>query len=61
MKYGLIGERLGHSFSREIHGKIADYEYELREIQRDELDGFTKCCGCPPRAPKQRGWWAAGG
>ncbi len=42
MKYGLIGERLGHSFSREIHGKIADYEYELCEIQRDELDGFMR-------------------
>lgn len=42
MKYGLIGERLGHSFSREIHGKIADYEYELCEIPRDELDGFMK-------------------
>ena len=42
MKYGLIGEKLGHSFSREIHGKIADYEYELREISGDGLDGFMK-------------------
>ena len=42
MKYGLIGEHLGHSFSREIHGKIADYEYELCEIPRDELDGFMR-------------------
>jgi len=42
MKYGLIGEKLGHSFSREIHGKIADYKYELREIPKEELDGFMK-------------------
>lgn len=42
MKYGLIGEHLGHSFSREIHGKIADYEYELCEIPRDELGGFMR-------------------
>ena len=32
MKYGLIGARLGHSFSREIHKKIADYDYELCEL-----------------------------
>lgn len=42
MKYGLIGERLGHSFSKEIHAKLGDYEYELCEIARDELDGFMK-------------------
>ncbi len=32
MEYGLIGARLGHSFSREIHGMIADYEYTLCEL-----------------------------
>ncbi len=42
MEYGLIGERLGHSFSAEIHRKLFDYEYELRELARDELDGFMK-------------------
>ena len=40
MKYGLIGEKLGHSFSRDVHGMLADYEYELREIPKDELDQF---------------------
>ena len=40
MKYGLIGERLGHSFSKIIHEKIADYDYDLLEIPRDELEGF---------------------
>ena len=25
MEYGLIGAKLGHSFSREIHARIADY------------------------------------
>lgn len=40
MKYGLIGEKLGHSFSQEIHGRIADYEYELCEVARDEVDAF---------------------
>ena len=42
MKYGCIGEVLGHSFSKEIHAKIADYEYELCEVKRDDFDRFMK-------------------
>lgn len=42
MKYGLIGEKLGHSFSKTIHEKIADYTYELKEIAKHELDSFMK-------------------
>ncbi len=42
MKYGLIGEKLGHSFSKPIHEKIADYTYEIKEIAEDELDSFMK-------------------
>ena len=40
MNYGLIGEKLGHSFSREIHRKLGRYPYELREIRKGELDAF---------------------
>lgn len=42
MKYGLIGEKLSHSFSKPIHESIADYDYEIKEIKRDELDSFMK-------------------
>lgn len=42
MNYGCIGERLKHSFSKEIHNLLASYEYELVEIARDDLDGFMK-------------------
>ena len=42
MKYGLIGEHLGHSFSKVIHSMIADYEYELLELRPDEVAGFMK-------------------
>ena len=42
MKYGLIGEKLGHSFSVEIHGKLADYPYLLKEIAPGDLDAFFK-------------------
>lgn len=42
MKYGLIGEHLPHSFSKEIHAKIAPYIYELHELEKHELDGFMR-------------------
>lgn len=40
MEYGLIGEHLGHSFSKEIHNRIADYDYFLKEIKPDRLKDF---------------------
>ena len=40
MKYGCIGEKLGHSFSKEIHSCLNDYSYELKELKPEELDGF---------------------
>lgn len=40
MKYGLIGEHLGHSFSKEVHSMLSDYEYEICEISKNELDAF---------------------
>ena len=40
MRYGLIGERLSHSFSKEIHNRLYDYEYELKEIAPSEIADF---------------------
>ena len=40
MKTGLIGERLGHSFSREIHSLLGNTEYRNFEMPREELAGF---------------------
>ena len=42
MEYGLIGEKLGHSYSPEIHRLLGDYEYELREIPKKQLGAFMK-------------------
>lgn len=42
MEYGCIGEKLTHSFSKIIHSKIADYNYELKEIAKEDLDAFMK-------------------
>lgn len=42
MQYGLIGKKLGHSFSKEIHHQIDAYDYILKEIPEEELDSFMK-------------------
>lgn len=42
MTYGLIGEKLPHSFSALIHKQLFDYEYMLKELPPDELDSFMK-------------------
>lgn len=42
MEYGCIGEKLGHSFSKEIHNALADYEYSLKELKKEELPDFFK-------------------
>ena len=40
MDYGCIGEKLSHSFSKEIHNALADYDYQLLELKREELKAF---------------------
>ena len=42
MRYGLIGEKLGHSFSKIIHEKLADYTYDLIPLSLEELDVFMR-------------------
>lgn len=42
MRYGLIGEKLGHSFSKEIHEKIADYTFDLIPLEKDEFHPFME-------------------
>lgn len=38
--YGLLGRKLGHSLSPEIHSLLCDYEYKLYPTEPEELDGF---------------------
>lgn len=41
-RYGLIGEKLSHSFSKEIHEAIADYDYDLIPLTKEEFPLFMK-------------------
>ena len=42
MEYGLIGEKLPHSFSKEIHERLADYDYQLCELTPAQLPEFLQ-------------------
>ena len=48
MKYGLIGEHLGHSFSKQIQTRIAeienvkDYDYQLVELNKEKFKKFME-------------------
>ncbi len=38
--FGLLGEKLGHSYSPAIHAMLGEYEYRLYEKQPEELEDF---------------------
>lgn len=40
--YGLLGEKLGHSFSPQIHALLGDYEYKLFEVAPENLGDFLR-------------------
>ncbi len=42
MQCGLLGEKLGHSYSPQIHAELASYEYKLYEKAPDELESFIR-------------------
>ena len=41
-RYGLIGEKLSHSFSKEIHEALADYTYDLIPLTKEEFQSFME-------------------
>ena len=40
MEYGLLGERLGHSFSPQIHRDLAGYDYQLLPTPPEAVEGL---------------------
>ena len=38
MEYGLLGEKLGHSFSPQIHRALAGYDYRLLPTPPEEVE-----------------------
>ena len=42
MDYGLIGGKLGHSYSKDIHEMLADYTYDLCPLTKEEFVPFME-------------------
>ena len=43
MKCGLLGRKLGHSYSPQIHAFFGDYPYLLYEKEPEEVGDLLKC------------------
>lgn len=44
MQCGLLGRKLGHSYSPQIHSCLGDYDYALFEREPEELEAFFREC-----------------
>lgn len=42
MKCGLLGRKLGHSYSPQIHSYLGNYSYSLFEKEPDEVESFLR-------------------
>ena len=42
MQCGLLGRKLGHSYSPQIHSQLGSYDYQLFEKEPKELEDFLK-------------------
>lgn len=40
--YGLLGQKLAHSFSPQIHSLLGEYEYKLFELEPEDVEAFIK-------------------
>ena len=45
MRAGLLGRKLGHSFSPEIHRMLGEYSYDLFEAEPEQLEDFIQSGG----------------
>ena len=55
MTCGLIGRRLGHSYSPQIHRALADYDYKLWELEPEKLEAAVPLREIPERLPLWKG------
>ena len=45
-QYGLLGRKLGHSRSPELHRALAGYDYDLFPVEPEDLEAFLKETPC---------------
>ena len=57
MQCGLLGRKLGHSYSPQIHNMLADYAYKLFEVEPEQLADFLQSknfCGLNVTIPYKK-------
>ena len=42
MEYAIIGEKLGHSFSKQIYESYFGMDYSVKELKNEEVDSFLR-------------------
>ena len=42
LRCGLLGQKLGHSYSPAIHSLLGDYAYKLYEVQPEDVEAFLR-------------------
>ena len=42
MNIYLIAKKLSHSFSKPIHNQLAEYSYEYKELEENEIEEFFR-------------------
>ena len=42
LKGFVLGEKLPHTFSPQIHSKLSDYSYGIKEVAKDKLESFLR-------------------
>ena len=45
-RYGLLGRKLGHSRSPELHKALAGYDYDLFPVEPEDLEAFLQNTSC---------------
>lgn len=59
MEYGLIGSKLGHSYSKIIHEMLCGYRYDLCPLPTEEEAGLSSSGGSsrPSMSPSPISGW----
>ena len=53
MKCGLLGRKLGHSYSPQIHAHLGEYPYDLFEKEPEDVEDFLRNFTRVPQNPPE--------
>ena len=45
-QYGILGRKLGHTYSPQIHAELGDYDYKIYEVEPEQLEALLRTTPC---------------